>query len=164
MKNKEKQEFRSSGILTLLGLVGLCAILIATPWNRQINNDQIEIARLKAEVVGYQVVQIYKESLKVSQQSNKNTNLRRPASSVVSEKNAASLRNIGTMGMDPWGEPFHYRLLSSDEAKITKVLVWSSGPNKKIESINLANENLTLTDQPSYFGDDLGIVLSMSQR
>ena len=62
MKNYQKQQLKSAGVLGILGLLGLCLAIIATPWNRMAQDPMLEVARQKAEVVGYQVVQIYREA------------------------------------------------------------------------------------------------------
>ncbi|WP_415061262.1 hypothetical protein [Bdellovibrio sp.] len=158
MKNEEKQEFKSSGVLALLGLVGFSAAIIATPWNRQMQDSRAEIALQKAEVVGYQVVQIYREAAK-----NSHTSGRNPAS-VEEASTAENLRSTGLMGTDPWGMPFRYRILSSDKAGHVRILVWSSGPNKKAETVALDNEEVAVTAQPVYSGDDVGVLLSVTQN
>lgn len=165
MKNEQKQEFKSSGVLALLGLVGFSTAIIATPWNRQIQDSRSENARQKAEVVGYQVVQIYREASKTQASGDKSSG-RLPAS--VSEEHSLSpenLRSTGTMGMDPWGQPYRYRILST-EAKTGKIriLVWSTGPNQKIETAFLDDEDKPLDNQPLYEGDDLGVLLSVSHN
>lgn len=162
MKNEEKQEFKSSGVLALLGLVGFSAAIIATPWNRQMQDSRVEVALQKAEVVGYQVVQIYREAAKNSHTSDSPSG-RIPAS--VGEASVAeNLRSTGLMGTDPWGVPFRYRILSSDKAGHVRILVWSSGPNKKAETIALDNEEVAVTEQPVYSGDDVGVLLSVTQN
>lgn len=164
MKTKEKHEFRSSSMLALLGLVVLSAVMIAVPWNRQTHDSRVQTARQKAEVVGYQVVQIYRESIKVSVSTDTKPQGRGLASVQESNGFPQNLRNVGTMGVDPWGEPYHYRLLSSDKAGFIRVLVWSSGPNKKLETNESIKEDVAQMGQPVYAGDDIGVVLSMSQN
>ncbi|MGZ3774455.1 MAG: hypothetical protein ACXVCY_12950 [Pseudobdellovibrionaceae bacterium] len=162
MKNNKKQEFSSSNILTLLGLVLLSALMIIAPWNLQTRDSKVQAARQKAEVVGYQVVQIYRESIKVSMQHGKSYN-RGPASA-QGPGHSQSIRKTGTMGLDPWGQPYHYRLIPSDKAGALRILVLSAGPNKKIETVEFNNEEAGLTGQPNYLGDDIGVVLSVSQN
>ncbi|MEN0057304.1 MAG: hypothetical protein AAGB31_00590 [Bdellovibrio sp.] len=164
MKNKEKQEFKSSGMLVLFGLVGLSSAIIATPWNRQMQDSQLEAARQKAEVVGYQVVQIYREALK-NRAASEQALGRGPAS--VAEQDGVSLSSIrttGTMGIDPWGQPYFYRILSADPSGKTRILIWSAGPNQRVETAGLDDEEAALKDQPLYAGDDLGVLLSMTQN
>ncbi|KYG69140.1 hypothetical protein AZI87_07945 [Bdellovibrio bacteriovorus] len=164
MKNEQKQEFKSSGVLALLGLVGFSTAIIATPWNRQIQDSRSELARQKAEVVGYQVIQIYREATKSAANSHM-PKTRIPAS--VAEETALSPENIrstGTMGVDPWGQPYKYRILSGNQVGKIRIVVWSSGPNQKVDTTNLENEEIALKEQPVYSGDDVGVLLSMSQN
>lgn len=165
MKNEKKQEFKSFGVLTLLGLVGFSTAIIATPWNRETGDSRTENARQKAEVVGYQVVQLYREASKIQVSPGK-PGERQPAS--VSGEHTLSpenLRSTGTMGMDPWGQPYHYRILSAPkvEGKI-RILVWSAGPNKKVDTAHLEDEAKPLDPHPQYKGDDLGVLLSVSHN
>lgn len=164
MKNELKQEFRSSGLLSLLGLVVVAGTIVATPWNRQIQDSRIEAARQKAEVVGYQVAQIYREAAN-SEASLQEVSGRKPASTGgeggISMEN---LRSTGTMGIDPWGEPYRYRILSAGAPGAVRVLIWSGGPNKKVETANLDDEEIQVSEQPVYFGDDMGVLLRVSQN
>lgn len=166
MKNEQNQEFKSTGVLALLGLVGFSAAIIATPWNRQMQDSRGETARQNAEVVGYQVVQIYREASKNT--VSEDTSGGRLPASVSEEKavlSAENLRSTGTMGTDPWGQPYRYRIIPETVAsgKI-RILVWSSGPNKKIETAALDDEAKPLDNQPLYQGDDLGVLLSVSHN
>lgn len=164
MKNKEKQEFRSSALLSSLGLLAVAVAIVATPWNRQIEDSRIEAARQKAEVVGYQVAQIYREALN-SEANLMEVSGRKPAS--VGAERAFSMENLrstGTMGTDPWGEPYRYRILSVDQPGAVRVLIWSGGPNKRVETADLDNEESSVKEQPVYFGDDMGVLLRVSQK
>lgn len=158
MKYEIKQEFRSSSVLSLFGLVALSLVIISTPWNRQSQDPQAIAALQKAEVVGYQVVQIYREASK-----NEGGGSSRNPASVDDSVPLNQLRTTGTMGMDPWGMPYHYRILSSDKHRI-KILVWSSGPDKKVQTTSLDNENQPVPRSPNYLGDDVGVVLTVSQN
>jgi len=158
MKYEIKQDFSSSSVLSLFGLVTLSLVIISMPWNRQSQDPQAIQALQKAEVVGYQVVQIYREAAKAESASGS----RSPAS-VDSTVPLSQLRTTGTMGMDPWGMPYHYRILSSEKQKI-RILVWSSGPNKRVESTSLDNENQPVPRTPNYSGDDVGLILTVSQN
>ncbi len=160
MKTEQNQEFRSSGILAVSGLICLALAIIATPWNRQMKDTSSKDAMHKAEIVGYQVVQIYRDASVNS--FKKNDQSRLPAS-ISSEGFSDSIRTTGTMGLDPWGSAYHYRILSADDRGSVRILVWSAGPNKIMESTDLDNENNPLRTQPSYSGDDIGVLLSMAQ-
>ncbi len=157
MKVSENQELKSSNILVMLGLLGLCLSIISTPWNRGITDPNSTKALQRAEIVGYQLVQLYREAAKVD--STTALKASRGPASVSSE--VPELRTIGTMGLDPWGQPFHYRILSADQNKL-RVLVWSSGPNQSVESNELVDEDFKLSTQPTFSGDDIGVVMMMS--
>ncbi|MGE5085353.1 MAG: hypothetical protein ACM3MG_03575 [Bacillota bacterium] len=163
MNSEQKQEFKSSGVLTLLGLVAFSLSIIASPWNHSGQDLDTEVALQKAEVVGYQVVQIYREAAKSSSASVVSKGGRNPAS-LAPVVSLDSLRTTGTMGTDPWGHAYHYRVLSAEPAKNIRILVWSAGPNGKIETADLDDENKKVMVQPKYEGDDIGVVLSMSQN
>lgn len=164
MKTKEKQIFKSSGLLSLLGLMGFSTAIIATPWNRQMQDSKAEMARQKAEVVGYQVVQIYREAAKNS--ANLSETPGRGIASVDESRafSPENLRSTGTMGVDPWGQPYRYRILSADNEGKVRILVWSTGPNQKAETNALDDEDSPIKSQPLYLGDDMGVLLSMSQN
>jgi type II secretory pathway pseudopilin PulG len=163
MKNEQNQEVRSSGMLLILGLVGFSMAIIATPWNRQFQDSRVEAALQKAEVVGYQVVQIYREASNTDVSKDKNNRL--PASVPQEDKGfPADLRSTGTMGTDPWGAPYHYRILSADKSGNVRILVWSSGPNQKVETAKLDDEDAIIHGQPTYAGDDIGVLLSMTHH
>lgn len=155
MKINKNQELRSSSILGLFCLVGLSLTIIATPWNRDLNGAGQEKALHRAEIVGYQIVQLYREASKHTSEAPKS---RAPASA---SPNLTDLRRTGSMGTDPWGQAYNYRILSADQSKL-RILVWSSGPDKVINTKELENEDVSLADQPSFAGDDLGIVMSMN--
>lgn len=161
MKNEQNQEFKSTSVLLLIGLLALTLVIIAIPWNQQIRDNGVQAALHKAEVVGYQVVQIYREALVSNSTDEASTRL--PAS-VESARLSDSIRTTGTMGLDPWGSAYHYRILSADPTGNVRILVWSSGPNKKVETKYLTDEESLLETQPVYDGDDLGVLLSMTHR
>lgn len=156
MKNEQKQALRSSGVLSFFGLLIAITAIIATPWNRQMKSSDIDLARQKAEVLGYQVAQIYREATNQKEVPGNNSQGRLPASE--------SFRSTGTMGADPWGEPYYYRIIQTGRADTIRVLVWSSGPNKKVETTVLQDEDAPIKNQPVYLGDDMGVLLSVAQK
>ncbi len=156
MKTKEKQDLKSSSMLILFCLVGLSMAIIAIPWKRGGSDGASAKALQRAEIVGYQLVQLYREASKNIHDSAKTA--RGPASAGPS---IADLRTTGTMGTDDWGQPFHYRILSTEQSKL-RVLIWSSGPDKSVQTAELENEDIQLPVQPTFAGDDLGVVMSMS--
>lgn len=164
MNHKEIRTFRSASLLSFLGLVLLAGAVVATPWNRQFQDSRTQAARQKAEVVGYQVAQLYREASLLPSKSG-GAEGRNPASAKDLPLNSLeNLRSTGTMGMDPWGESYRYRILSSPQSNFVKVLVWSAGPNKRVETSHLDDETKPLVGQPIYSGDDVGVLLSVIQK
>lgn len=155
MKITKNQELKSSSMLLLFGLVIGCGAIIATPWNRTMNEDRSERALHRAEIVGYQIVQLYRESNKDVNPAS--THSRGPAS-VAPE--TVDLRKVGTMGSDPWGQAFHYRILSTEQSKL-RILVWSLGPNQIGETVALDDEDAKIEAQPHFSGDDMGVVMNI---
>ncbi len=160
MNIKEKQQVRSSGLLTMMGLVALSLGIISVPWNKSFQTSQSDECRQKAEVVGYQVAQIFREASKNNLQKDK-IGVRGPAS--VGGDSLAEARSTGTMGLDPWGQPYRYRILSADPTHV-RILVWSAGPNAKVETAELDDESYSLPTRIAYAGDDTGIVLNVSHK
>lgn len=152
---KENQEFKSTSLLLVLGLSALCLGVVTIPWNNHIQSKSAVLAVQKAEVAGYQIAQLYREATKSKVVLGQNG--RSPAS--IGTK-SLELRETGTVGRDPWGEPYHYRFLSSEENQV-KVLVWSAGPNQKVDTLDLDDEDKKIAGQPEYQGDDIGVVLTV---
>lgn len=149
----ENQELKSSGLLVIIGLVAFSSLLVVMPWNKGSTDSRVELARQKAEIVGYQLIQIYREA------SNDNAS-RKPASS-----EAEQLRLTGSLGQDPWGTPYRYRILNKSSQKETmKVIVWSVGSNGRVDTPALESEESEFGTQLVYGGDDIGVLLSMSQE
>lgn len=144
--------------MTLMILVVGITVL---PLGLQSRDNKTEQTLVLAEKIGTQVVAIYRDALQAGAEDR-----RFPAS--VAKGGLRGLkeefRSTGTTGKDPWGTPFQYRLISEDDSGNVRILVWSAGPNKKIESFELLDEGKEIKYQPVYSGDDLGVLLSMSQK
>jgi len=68
------------------------------------------------------------------------------------------MRLEGTIGKDPWGEKFNYKILPDMKEKKVVFLVWSNGPNRKkdtMESDSFKNR-LIRGGKLSLIGDDVG--------
>jgi hypothetical protein len=157
MKNEEKQGLRISQWTLGLGLVVLAGFLSLPSWTRQREEERVLNAKRHAEVLGYQVFEIYRDasrnsSIVVASDS------RAPASVNAPIADISRLKEGGSIGNDPWGQPYHYKILSAAADQL-KVQIWSAGPNKKFET---ADEPGVAAD--SYAGDDIGIILSMNHK
>ncbi len=59
----------------------------------------------------------------------------------------------GPVGLDPWGHPFHFLVKKDSVNKNTGVVViWSTGPNNKLET----SKDIITKNHKSFKGDDFG--------
>lgn len=160
MKTKENQALSYKSTLFMCSLVGLLGFMAVPSWTKQRDEDRVVSAKRHAEVLGYQVFEIYREAARNTRPEV--TNSRGPASVGPAELDAMHFKDAGSIGNDPWGQPYRYKILSANLQSADepmKVQIWSAGPNKVFETDDkpgLAAE--------SYIGDDVGLVLSMSRR
>ena len=127
MNNEEKQEFTDKSwvfpLICLTLLVGLAVL----PLGRGSSEEKVLRARAKAEVLAYQVAQLYKESLVSSEDFT--TTGRGPASvRAPIGAPAAATPAEGLMGQDPWGQAYRYRIVAAEDGKVS-VEMRSLGPN-----------------------------------
>jgi hypothetical protein len=79
---------------------------------------------------------------------------RSPAS--VNESQVPPLTD-GQLGKDPWGRPYFYSVLGAVTDPNATIVVWSEGPNGKLESkIDELNESNVVKFR--FKGDDVGYI------
>jgi type II secretory pathway pseudopilin PulG len=147
MKTDKKQHVRSKGIISLFVLLGVSALICVPVWSGRSGATQQRTLH-RAESLAYQLL----ESRKV--------NSSRGPASVDSPVNHLTM-DEGDVGLDPWGHPYHYKLLKANENQLAKILVWSMGPNGKSETADDVIESNRDSRSPQFSGDDLGIMLSV---
>lgn len=104
-----------------IGLVVLLAFALI-PFSRTSPEEKAIRARSKAEVLAYQVAQLFRESIPRSEaaETADSAGSRRPAAI-----DAAPAE--GLMGQDPWGRAYSYKILPEGEK--LRVEMRSAGPN-----------------------------------
>jgi len=128
MNNEEKQVFTDKSWIFPLICLSLLVVLAVLPVGRSSPEEKVVRARAKAEVLAYQVAQLYKESLVVSEDFT--TSGRGPASVRVPIATLATATPAeGLMGQDPWGQAYRYRILPRDDGKLS-VEMRSLGPSR----------------------------------
>lgn len=160
MKTKENHKLSYKNLVFMSSLVGLMGFMAVPSWTRQRDEDRVVSAKRHAEVLGYQVFEIYREAARNTRQDI--TGSRAPASVGSAEADAMNFREAGSIGNDPWGQPYRYKILSSvptASGEQMKVQIWSAGPNKIFET-----EDKPGVAAESYIGDDVGLVLSLNHR
>lgn len=125
MNDQEKQRLNDSSWIFPLICLGLLVSLTILPLGRSSPEEKVVRARAKAEVLAYQVAQLYKESLAGSEDFS--TDGRGPAS-VKAPIEAGSMPPAeGLMGQDPWGQPYRYKIEALEDGKVF-VQMRSMGP------------------------------------
>lgn len=153
MKKETNRILKAKKAFLFAGVIGLFVALILPSWSRLRSEDKIVNAQRQAEVLGYQVFQIYREASQL--QAAEPVQGRSPAS--VPE-DFLGRRESGSIGGDPWGQPYRYKILKAERDQL-KVQIWSAGPNKIFET-----EDHPGVAAEKYLGDDVGLVLSMSPK
>lgn len=157
MKSLTKQELSLRHLALGLGTIALLGFISIPNFTRQREEDRLLNAKRHAEVLGYQVFEIYREAAHNSMTADL-LHSRSPASVKAMGDEISTIRESGSIGNDPWGQPYRYKILSAAVEQL-KVQIWSAGPNKRFET----------ADQPGvaadiYTGDDVGIILSMKHK
>lgn len=147
MKTDKKQHVSSKGIISLFMLAGAVLLICAPVWSGRSGEYQQKTLH-RAEGLAYQLLE-----------SRKSVSSRGPAS-VESSLNHLTM-DQGEIGLDPWGHPYRYQLLKPRENNLAKILVWSLGPNGKLETQSETIESNRDNGSPQFSGDDLGIMLSV---
>lgn len=157
MKTDENHRLSYKSLIFISSLAGLLGFMAIPSWTRQRDEDRLINAKRHAEVLGYQVFEIYRESSRVTSTSEI-VNSRSPASMRTNGGDSLNFRDAGSIGNDPWGQPYRYKILSASGDQL-KVQIWSAGPNKAFET---KDEPGSAAD--AYVGDDVGIILAMNHR
>ena len=151
MKTKENQQVKIGNILGVIALFLILLAMVALPWGGYLNESKVLRARSKAEVLGYQLVQIYQENLKKTADNLKNSR-----SIASADTDMVEFKPEGLMGIDPWGQPYKYTIQQLGRDQL-RVLIWSTGPNLKDDSSSgNAQKNVSAAES-----DDVQIVLNI---
>jgi type II secretory pathway pseudopilin PulG len=149
MENQENQVFTiRSWSFPLFG-VALLFGLAFLPIGRSSPEEKVLRARSKAEVLAYQVAQLYRESLSTpadfSSESSANS-LPEPKSG--GSRSPASIPSAspaeGMMGEDPWGRAYYYRILIAEDGRL-RIEMKSAGPDGVLDHNTQDDIHLTLS-------------------
>ncbi len=151
MNSKQNQYVKISGIIGVLGLALILLLMLSMPWNGSWSDSKSLRARQKAEILGYQLLQIYQENLDGSSENQKSS---RSIASIDSDQ--VEFKPVGLMGMDPWGQPYHYSIQKSGHDQV-RVVIWSKGPDQKDDSQSSSSGESLFSSK----SDDVQIVLNI---
>lgn len=118
MKNEQNQEFSLKLWVFPFSALALLLCFALIPFGRTSPEEKIVRARAKAEVLAYQVAQLFRESARPNEDAAHAS--RGPAS--IDPAPAE-----GLMGQDPWGHAYTYKIVPEGEK--LRVEMRSAGPD-----------------------------------
>lgn len=164
MKNNKIHIVRTSGLIGVLVLGAITAAMIFNMSGRETKQTELARAQNKAEAIAYQIVEIYKMA-KVEVPVENTPAQRRGLASVQSAVEAGGIlkefKNQGTMGIDPWGHSYQYRILATNSAE-PQLIVWSLGPNGALDNQVFMEDSNEAALAPLQ-GDDIRVQLPLSE-
>jgi type II secretory pathway pseudopilin PulG len=123
--SQKNQSFRTVDLLIVVSLVATIGAIVAIVLTQTFRDHRTERAQAVAESLAIQLKELNLRSQVGF--SGKRT----PASVEGSRIELMS----GTIGRDPWGQPFSYSIRqSSENSEKARVFVWSAGPNGQPEA------------------------------
>ena len=160
-KAKKNQKFGTSDLVTLIALAGLAITITWTIIQDALRDDRPERARLGAEALAHQMVTGGFSLIDSANADDPSTGGNRAVASdpKAASGNAPTLSLFeGTLGRDPWGKAYRYKLLRSSEGSPLRILVWSDGPNTKpdtqVDDFAVASSGVGGSFR--FSGDDIG--------
>ncbi len=152
-KTERNQHFGTLDLIMLVVLCGTVSSIVGAAVAGLMHDTRPSRARGAAEAFAMQLRQQHENHR--TKEMTQVSGSRSPAS--VDSNNDIPPLTGGQIGRDPWGRAYQYTVLSSQPDRNPVVLVWSSGPNGRLET---ETERLT-QDEVSGFrfnGDDLGFL------
>jgi hypothetical protein len=121
--SKENQSFKSFDVIAIVVLLVLGIFFYTNPFNNNSDKESVKNSKSKAEILGYQIAQIYRDQLLEETQTSK----RGPASAKV------DFKKEGLIGSDASGKPFKYKILEEGPNTLRVIL---TNKNDNDSSIN----------------------------
>lgn len=132
MNNEEFQDFESDKVTRFWWAGLFFFVLSLAPLSLTAPSDKTLRARAKAEVLAYQVAQLYRENVQSSSSSEPESMgpayVRHPATAPGGSTNSS-----GIMGRDPWGRPYRYLVQETPDERL-QVEMTSAGPDGEFSS------------------------------
>lgn len=161
----KKHRFRSIDvvIVTLL-IVFIVGSGIAIVQHKS-TQDPKDLALRMAENISSQLLNLDRKKFHTGV-DNASKNQRRPSGESEAQQ-AYRLGSEGTIGHDPWGQPFQYRFVEGEKGQWSHLIVWSAGPDSRLEKAISEWSTRELVgfrsgQQQVHMGDDVGLVIALS--
>ncbi|MCB0370052.1 MAG: hypothetical protein KDD45_11670 [Bdellovibrionales bacterium] len=111
---KENQSFKSFDVIAIVVLMVLGTFFYTYPFNTHTNSEYVRSSKDKAEILGYQLAQIYRDQLMDKAHSGQ----RSPASGT----DKVELKKEGYIGADALGRPFKYQIIEEGPNSLKVIL------------------------------------------
>lgn len=147
--DQKNQQFRTVDFLAFVVLIATVGSSIGAVIAETFQDDSLPRAKAMAESFARQL-----EYQRLAAISTQMRSAREPASEIPQ----IHMLTDGEIGRDPWGNPYHYRVLEPNGDEAHKIFVWSSGPNGRSESNDKIVKGFGGESQSPFGGDDLGYI------
>ena len=144
MKNESNQDIRTTGVISVIILLSVCAVAASPLWSSK-SKEENEITLRRAESLAYQIIEI---------QKSKN-------SDHLDGRSPASVDQValseGNMGLDPWGQPYRFQVVNHGSEH--RVVVCSLGPDHQLQTNLSSLDSSRDTSSLKIKGDDVGVAV-----
>lgn len=151
MNNKQNQTFTSLDVVMVLSLV----IAVLSCGGAVLASVALDSATVQAKL---QAEKLANQILLGGLDTYKSEAGKRLPSAISPRERMELLGNSGTLSRDPWGRPYFYQI-STDRRGRKVAVVWSGGPNLKVDTELQLDDRGNLL-QVQFAEDDLGVVVS----
>ncbi|MDZ4661184.1 MAG: hypothetical protein SGJ18_06140 [Pseudomonadota bacterium] len=173
MSNAQDNSMKSTEIIASIGFFVISAYLVSSITIRHFSHSTEQLwAKKETDRLSTQIAYLTEAaSVAKNSSSKKQARLTRyPAATLGgSESSKKTTNNVavsvwkdeGTLGNDPWGKPYRYKVFRDESGEAKKVAVWSEGENSHNETD--FSEAITVTQNPLsvFLGDDAGFIRAL---
>lgn len=164
-KNNKIQQFTTLDLLLAGALASVALVTVGSILWEVSRDNRRERARLGAEALVQQMVAGGLGFAEKATESSADSSRRFASADNTNSSETGAVHPTlptlfdGKIGKDPWGRPFHYRLLRTVDGQPLRIWVWSDGPNQRDDSPmsekDVLNASLAAAVD-GFAGDDIG--------
>ena len=156
---QDNQHFGTLDLIMLVVLCGTVSSVIGASVAGFLHDDRPTRARTMAESLAFQIRQQHQLAVRPEL-----AQMRGPAS-FIGDSTSAPMAPLtdGQMGKDPWGHPYFYTVLGKPTAANPTIVVWSEGPNGRLDS-NIDSLSEETARSFRFHGDDIGFIAGARGR
>ncbi len=148
---EEKQSFTTFDVVTVVSLaIAVLSLAGAVVASVALDSSDVQ-ARLGAEKLANQIMIGGIESYSPEEPG-------RVPASMSNEERLELLGKSGSLSRDPWGLPYFYRIGTDVQGRKVAV-VWSSGPNRRQDTLDFKVDEKGSFIRFEFNEDDLGVVV-----